>query len=164
MQIPQRKNRTMVLKEINRILNLKNSSQHMTVIKTKITWTSGSKRKCWCVGKQDERLYEFGDIIISVKTLQEDPYLHIPTNFKYLSAWRKQGLQSSKAFIEVNHISWKRWCQRFLFRLPLLDRQKIRKGFFIQKKIQSDISLWIFCIKKLVLVLFWKEGWIDLPI
>lgn len=30
----------------------------------------------WCGGKQDERLYEFGDILISGKTLQEDTYLH----------------------------------------------------------------------------------------
>ena len=37
--------------------------------------------------------------------------------------------------------------------------RKIKEALFHSKKTQSDISLWIFCIKKLVvLVLFWKEG------
>ncbi|MCK1986421.1 MULTISPECIES: hypothetical protein [Peribacillus] len=38
----------------------------------------------WCVGKQDERLYEFGDIITSGKTLQEVTFLHIPTKLEVL--------------------------------------------------------------------------------
>ncbi|WHY97907.1 hypothetical protein [Peribacillus simplex] len=45
----------------------------------------------WCGGKQDERLYEFGDIFTSGKTLQEDTYLHIPTQLEVLDCLKETG-------------------------------------------------------------------------
>lgn len=86
----------------------------------------------WFWGKQDERLYEFGGILTSGKTSQEGIFLHKTIQLEVLEYLK----ETEFTVIE----------------------KKIRKRFFIQKKIQSDISLWIFFIKKLVLVLFWKEG------
>ncbi|MFJ7311080.1 hypothetical protein [Peribacillus frigoritolerans] len=86
----------------------------------------------WFWGKQDERLYEFGGILTSGKTSQEGSFLHNTIQLEALE------------YLKVAEFT-------------VIEKNK--KALFHSKKIQSDISLWIFCIKKLVvLVLFWKEG------
>ena len=52
----------------------------------------------WCGGKQDERLYEFGDILTSGKTLQEDTYLHIPTQLEVLDMSKEAGFTVIESF------------------------------------------------------------------
>ena len=131
MQIPSAKNRILALKEINRILKPEGIFIFTTHDRDKNEnylnfWEQ--EEMIWCGGKQDERLYEFGDIFTSGKTLQKDTYLHIPTQRKSLTA-KEAGFTVLESFYRSELFHENDDVNDFLFRLPLLDRQHKRSAF-----------------------------------
>ncbi|MFD6209832.1 class I SAM-dependent methyltransferase [Peribacillus sp. NPDC060253] len=101
MQIPQRKNRTLALKEINRILKPEGIFIFTTHDRDKNEnylnfWEQ--EEIIWCEGKQDERLYEFGDIFTPGKILQNDTYLHIPNQLEVLDCLEEAGFIVIESF------------------------------------------------------------------
>ncbi|TVX75873.1 class I SAM-dependent methyltransferase [Peribacillus simplex] len=100
MQIPQRQHRTLAIKEINRILKPEGIFIFTTHDRDKNEnylnfWEQ--EEIIWCGGKQDERLYEFGDILTS-GTFQKDTYLHIPTQLEVLDCLEEAGLTVIESF------------------------------------------------------------------
>lgn len=101
MKIPQRKNRTLALKEINRILKPEGIFIFTTHDRDKNEYYMNfweQEEIIWCEGKQDERLYEFGDIFTFGKTPQKDTYLHIPTQLEVLDGLEEAGFTVIETF------------------------------------------------------------------
>lgn len=101
MKIPQRKNRILALKEIKRILRPGGRFLFTTPIRDSNErylnfWEQ--EEMIWCDSKQDERLYEFGDIISHGKTHQKDTYLHIPNQREVLDCLEDAGLTVLETF------------------------------------------------------------------
>lgn len=101
MKIPQRKNRILALKEIKRILRPGGRFLFTTPIRDSDErylnfWEQ--EEMIWCDSKQDERLYEFGDIFTKGKSHQEEAYLHIPSQQEVLDCLEEAQLTVLETF------------------------------------------------------------------
>jgi ubiquinone/menaquinone biosynthesis C-methylase UbiE len=101
MQIPQRKNRILALKEINRVLvpdGIFIFTTHDRDRNENYLNFWEQEEMIWCEGKQDDRLYEFGDIFTSGKTLQKDTFLHIPNQREVFDCLNEAGFTVLESF------------------------------------------------------------------
>ncbi|MGE7907986.1 hypothetical protein ACQKNS_27025 [Peribacillus sp. NPDC094092] len=99
MQTPQQK-RSLIIKEINRILYPEGLFLHPTHERQNDDHPNFREQEemSWCGGKREGRPYDFGDILISGKTLQEDTSLHIPAQLEVLGCLKKIGLTVIQSF------------------------------------------------------------------
>lgn len=101
MKIPQRKNRTLALKEIHRTLR----PDGILIFTTHDRDSNESylnfweqEEMIWCESLQDDRLYEFGDIVTPTKPHQKEAYLHIPNQQEVLDCLEEANLTVLETF------------------------------------------------------------------
>jgi SAM-dependent methyltransferase len=92
MQIPGRKNRIKVLKEIKRILKPKGyflfTTHDRDGSKEYESFWQEEKRK-WSLHLEDKSLHEFGDRIIKME--ERDIFIHLPTREEVISSLQEVG-------------------------------------------------------------------------
>ncbi|AGB41415.1 methylase involved in ubiquinone/menaquinone biosynthesis [Halobacteroides halobius DSM 5150] len=87
MQIPKKENRIKALKEIRRVLKengifIFTTHDRKSNEKFKEVWEK--EKKLWKAGKQDTRLYEYGDKIIESENKNRDLFIHFPNREEVL--------------------------------------------------------------------------------
>lgn len=92
MQIPERKNRIKVLKEIKRILKPKGyflfTTHDRDSSKEYESFWQEEKRK-WALHLEDKSLHEFGDRVIKME--ERDIFIHLPTREEVISSLEEAG-------------------------------------------------------------------------
>jgi len=106
MQIPGRKNRIKVLKEIKRILNpegyfLFTTHDRGSSKEYKSFWKEEKRR--WTSHLEDRSLHEYGDRII--KTEERDIFIHLPNRHEVISSLKEVG------FILIEEVSRSELCE-----------------------------------------------------
>ena len=106
MQIPRRKNRIKVLKEIKRILKPEGfflfTTHDRDSSKEYESFWQEEKRK-WALHLEDKSLHEFGDRIIKME--ERDIFIHLPTREEVISSLEEAG------FILIEGVSRSELCE-----------------------------------------------------
>ncbi len=101
MSIPQSTNRATALNQINRILKpnsyfIFTTHDRHAELDFLAYWQEEKRR--WAAGKQDQRLYEFGDRLAMSKNENTEIYIHIPSVDEVTLAIQKAGFTLVETF------------------------------------------------------------------
>ncbi|MGM0369347.1 MAG: class I SAM-dependent methyltransferase [Bacillota bacterium] len=105
MQIPQRKNRIKALKEIKRILKPEGIfifTTHDREMNESYKKFWEREKELWKSGKQDERLYEYGDKVIEYKEEDRDLFIHLPNREEVINCLNEAGWELVEDFYRAD--------------------------------------------------------------
>jgi ubiquinone/menaquinone biosynthesis C-methylase UbiE len=101
MSIPKQSNRNLALKEINRVLKESGIfifTPHDRDKENQFLEFWSEERERWNLGKQNSRLYEFGDILAKSKNESRDIFIHIPDKDEIINWVHKNGFEIIETF------------------------------------------------------------------
>jgi len=108
MSIPKKENRAKAFAEIARVLKSKGTFIFTTHDRDEVpmyfpVWEE--QKKIWAKGEQDERLFEYGDLITHSKNEMRDIFVHIPDQTEVKSALEIAGFDLIENFFRPDQFT-----------------------------------------------------------